>query len=257
MVESPVLSLRNKRYESSSLANAAFSCRNRQEKWDGMPIPLLIIAILAVVGFTGSGVGYAQTLPPFSTVAQLPPETGLTALPGLNEAQQSMAQSINNVCQTINAIAVNPNQRDLAAVCTAMLGSALDVQGVQRPNGVTSFGIDAGALAGALESLNGGAELVVPTSQSSTLQMQQTQLLGDVVEARLSMLRNPTGSIATANAARFGQLAQAPAPWMSDAAPSYPSRPVVLNYQTGRLGVYANGIGQFGAHDLTSRQNGY
>ena len=78
-----------------------------------------------------------------------------------------MAQSINNVCPTINNIAVTPNQADLARLCSAMVGNSLQVQGQPNPLGLPSLGLNASGLQGALQQLNGGAELVVPTSQTS------------------------------------------------------------------------------------------
>src|SRR4051794_14959659 len=144
-----------------------------------------VFVCLALIGWSASG--HAQALPPFSVVAQqngAPGPTGLTTLPGLNDAQQMMAQSINNVCPTINSIALTPDQRQLATVCAAMTGTAVQLQGQPNPLGVPSLGISAGALAGALESLNGGAEIVVPTSQSSSLQIQQSNMMEGVVEAR-------------------------------------------------------------------------
>ena len=212
-----------------------------------------------LVGWSGSGQG--QALPPFSVVAQqngAPGPTGLTTLPGLNEAQQMMAQSINNVCPTINSIALTPDQRQLATVCAAMTGTAVQLQGQPNPLGVPSLGISAGALAGALESLNGGAELVVPTSQSSSLQIQQSNMLGGVVEARLSALHNPLAGTEFAAASGPRQLAAATPSSVSDASPSlYQGGPVVATYQAGRLGVYANGVGQFGDRDASSRENGF
>ncbi len=213
--------------------------------------------VLAIIVLTGAKDGLAQTLPPFSPSG--PNATGLIALPGLNEAQQMMAQSINNVCPTINSIATPTiAQRDLGNVCSAMLGSALQVQG-QPTQGLPSFGIGSDTLAGALENLNGGTQIVAPTSQSSSLQIQQSGLVGEVVEGRLSRLRKPLSDLQMAAVPQLRPLlAQAPSPYASDAAPNLGrSQPVTLNYQSNRLGVYLNGIGQFGDHDLTSRQNGY
>src|SRR5213082_1468545 len=166
--------------------------------------------IVAIAGWPA--VGHSQALPPFSTVAQqngASGPTGLTTLPGLNDAQQMMAQSINNVCPTINSIALTPDQRQLATVCGSMLGTAVQLQGQPNPLGVPSLGISAGALAGALESLNGGAEIVIPTSQSSSLQIQQSNMLGGVVEARLSALRNPLAGTEFAAVPGWRQVAAA------------------------------------------------
>jgi outer membrane autotransporter protein len=220
----------------------------------------VVFLMFGLLGWTTSG--WSQALPPFSVVAQqngAPGPTGLTTLPGLNDAQQAMAQSINNVCPTINSIALTPDQRQLATVCSAMLGTAVQLQGQPNPLGAPSLGISAGALAGALESLNGAAEIVIPTSQSSSLQIQESNMLGGVVEARLSALRNPLAGSEFAGLPWTGQLAQATPAWTSDAAaPGYRSSgPVTGAYQSGRLGLYVNGIGQFGDRDASSRQNGF
>src|SRR5690242_8838942 len=86
--------------------------------------------VLGVAWLASSGIVHGQAI-------------GLTTLPGLNDAQQMMAQSINNVCPTISTIAITPSQKDLAAVCSAMIGTALQVQN-QRTNGLPSYGIGAG-----------------------------------------------------------------------------------------------------------------
>src|SRR6516165_4198609 len=103
----------------------------------------------------------APALPPYSTVAQVAGAsgpTGLITLPGLNDAQQTMAQSINNVCPTINTIALTADQKQLAQVCAAMTGTAVQLQGQANPLALPSYGISAGQLNSALQSLNGGAE---------------------------------------------------------------------------------------------------
>src|SRR5258707_14323875 len=112
--------------------------------------------------------GHAQSPVSFFAVTGQP---NLTGLPGLNGAQQMMAQSINNVCPTINTIAVTPNQRDLATLCSAMIGNALVVQGVPNPSATPdlprNLGLNTSGLQGALQQLNGGSGLVGPTSQTS------------------------------------------------------------------------------------------
>lgn len=222
---------------------------------------LASIFLFAVLFCWSSEEGRSQALPPYSVIAQQSGAggpTGLTTLPGLNDAQQMMAQSINNVCPTISTIALTADQRQLAQVCGAMIGTAVQVQGQANPLGLPSYGISAGQLASALESLNGGAEVVVPTSQSSSLQIQQSNMLGGVVEARLSALRNPLTGSDVAGLPLTGQLAQATPAWTSDAAAAgYRSGPVTGTYQSGRLGLYVNGIGQFGDRGASGRQNGF
>jgi hypothetical protein len=171
---------------------------------------ICLVGLGLTVSATVIQVGHAQTLPPFSVVTGQP---NLTALPGLNGAQQMMAQSINNVCPTINNIAATPGQTDLARLCSAMIGNALVVQGQpnppQTPDLPRNLGLDASGLQGALQQLNGGAELVVPTSQTSVTQTTQTTRQTGAIEARLSQLRNLTTgtALAGAEAPRAGQVA--------------------------------------------------
>jgi len=127
----------------------------------------------AALGFAISAIiihlAHAQTLQPFSVITGQP---NLTALPGQNVAQQAMAQSVNNVCPTISTIAATPGQINLATICKAMTLNALAVQG-QTPGidiGHTTFGLNASGLNSALQQLNGGAELLVPTTQASVVQ---------------------------------------------------------------------------------------
>ena len=223
---------------------------------------LLVFVFLTPVLFAWPGeTAHAQGLPPYSTVAQqmgAPGPTGLITLPGLNDAQQTMAQSINNVCPTINTIALTADQKQLAQVCAAMTGTAVQLQGQANPLALPSYGISTDQLNSALYSLNGGAEVVVPTSQSSSLQTQQSNMLGGVVEARLSALRNPAIATDWAALQQKSQFAQATTPWASDAtAPSYHPAPVTGTYQSGRFGMYVNGLGQFGDRSASSRQNGF
>src|ERR1700747_2753885 len=96
----------------------------------------------------------------------------ITVAAGQNLAQQSMGQSITRFCPTISMIAATPGQMDLAQLCTAMVTNA--------------FGLDQGGLNAGLQSLNGGAELLVPVNQASVLQATQTSRQTGVVEARLS-----------------------------------------------------------------------
>jgi outer membrane autotransporter protein len=204
--------------------------------------------------------GHAQSPMSFSAMFGQP---NLTALPGLNGAQQMMAQSINNVCPTINTIAVTPNQKDLALLCSAMIGNTLAVQGQPNPSAVSNLprnlGLDASGLQGALQQLNGGAELVVPASQTSVTQTTQTSRQTGAIEARLSQLRNLTTGTALAGAEspRAGQVAA-----LSTLEPDgrilvEPGAPLQFASSAGPLGVYANGLGQFGSRDMTSTVNAY
>src|ERR1700719_4135794 len=198
--------------------------------------------------------GHAQSPVSFSALTGQP---NLTGLPGLNGAQQIMAQSINNVCPTINTIAVTPNQRDLATLCSAMIGNSLQMQG-QNTMGLPSLGLNTSGLQGALQQLNGGAELVVPTSQTSVTQTTQTTRQTGAIEERLSQLRNlTTGTVLAGASPRGGQGAA-----LSTLEPDgriivEPGAPLQFAYSTGPLGVFVNGLGQFGSRDITSTVNAF
>ena len=185
--------------------------------------------------------GRAQTLqPPFSVVTSQP--NPLTGLPGQNVAQQMMGQSINNFCPTANSIAMpTAGQIDLKNLCSAMLGNGLQVQG-KSFGMLGSFGLDASGLNGALQQLNGGAELVVPTSQTSVTQTTQTTRQTSAIEERLSQLRNLTTGTALAGASpRAGQVAA-----LSTLEPDgriivEPGAPLQFASSTGPLRVFVNG----------------
>ena len=232
---------------------------------------LCAIALGLAVSAIVIQLGHAQTLPPYSVAASqvaasqgmpgLGP-TGLTTLPGQNGAQQAMSGSINNVCPTISqsTIFVTPNQKDLATICQAMTFNALQVQNQSNPlNFSNSFGLNASQLNGALQQLNGGAELLVPTSQASVVQTTQTSRQSGAIEKRLNELRNwTTGTVvAGTEPPRAGQVAalstQEPGAQVLIAQNQAPP----LAYSIGPFGVFVNGFGQFGSRDLTTSENGY
>ena len=203
--------------------------------------------------------------PPYSSL--FPGSSNLTGLPGQNITQMMMAQSINNVCPTINSIANTPTgtpgQADLAHLCNAMVGNALNVlrQPNPSPDGPTlpSFGLDASQLNSALSQLNGGAELVVPTSQTSVTQTTQTTRQTVAIEERLSQLRNlTTGTVlAGARSPQAGQIAALSALEPDGRIIVEPGAPLQFAYSTGPLGVFVNGLGQFGSRDMTSTVNAF
>jgi outer membrane autotransporter protein len=202
--------------------------------------------------------GHAQTLPPFSVITGQP---NLTALPGQNVAQQTMAQSVNNVCPTISTIAATPGQINLATICKAMTLNALAVQG-QTPGidiGNTTFGLNASGLNSALQQLNGGAELLVPTSQASVVQTTQTSRQTGAIEKRLNELRNwTTGTVvAGTDPPRAGQVAALNPLEPGGQGLIAQNQAPTLVYSIGPFGVFANGFGQFGSRDLTTTENGY
>ena len=131
--------------------------------------------------------------------------------------------------------------------------------GPTKPICLPSFGLNASGLNGALEQLNGGAELVVPTSQASVLQTAQTSRQTGVIEARLNELRNWTTGTAVASTQPLGAVQVAA---LSPLEPGGAIRlaqnePPPFAYSTGPFGVFADGLGQFGSRDTTTSENGY
>jgi outer membrane autotransporter protein len=192
--------------------------------------------------------------------------TGLITLPGQNGAQQAMAGSINNVCPTITNVAkgIDPptqGQIDLATICQVMTFNALQVQ--NQPNVLplpkTSFGLDASELNGALQQLNGGAELLVPTSQASVVQTTQTSRQTGAIEKRLNELRNWTNGTVVAGTATpwAGQVAALNTLDPSSQGLFAQNEVPPFAYSIGPFGVFLNGFGQFGSRDLTTTENGY
>jgi outer membrane autotransporter protein len=185
----------------------------------------------------------------------------LTQLPGQNLAQQKMAISITNFCtplNNLNSMIVHsggtppPGQVDLANICMALINNAATVN-----DPPPTFGLPTRATVNAaLQQLNGGAELLVPTSQASVLQTTQTSRQTGVVEARLSRQRDGT-VLASGEFPPTGQLAAL--------SPLEPGGQILLAqnqapdfaYAIGPLGVFATGLGQFGSRDLATSENGY
>ena len=180
----------------------------------------------------------------------------LTTLPGTNAAQQTMAGSIAAVCPPLTP--VTPNQQDLKTICSAMIGNALQLQG-QSFQGFGTYGLDTDGLKSALQSLNGGAELLVPTNQASVSQTTQTSRQNGAIEQRLKELRDWTTGTVVAG----GE--PPPAPQIAALGTLEPGGQVLIAqnqappfaYSIGALGVFASGLGQFGSRDMTTSENGY
>lgn len=199
---------------------------------------------------------HAQSSASFSALTGQP---NLTALPGQNVAQQTMSGSINNFCPTVAMTAVTPTQIDLKTICSAMIGNALQLQGQSVTTAGYSYGLNSSGLQGALQSLNGGAEVLVPTTQASIVQTTQTNRQTGAIEQRLNELRNWTTGTAVAGTElpRAGQVAALGTPEPGDQTLIAQSQAPLFAYSSGPLGVFVNGLGQFGSRDLTSSENGY
>ena len=211
--------------------------------WLGLTISVIVAVQLA----------HAQSSASFSAQTGQP---NLTALPGQNLAQQTMSGSINNFCPTVVGTAVTPNQIDLKTICSAMIGNALQLQG-QSFEGLGSYGLNANGLKGALQSLNGGAELLIPTSQASVAQTTQTSRQTGAIEARLKEMRATGTVVAGAQPPRAGQVATLGTLEPSGQALIAQNQAPPFAYSIGALGVFAIGLGQFGSRDMTTSENGY
>jgi len=230
------------------------SCVQRQAFSVALGLSVLAIAIQ---------LGHAGTLPSYSALTN---QAALTGLPGQNGAQQAMAQSVNNVCPTISAIASQKDpptqgQIDLATICSAMTLNALVVQG-QTPAidiGHTTFGLNGSELNGALQQLNGGAELLVPTSQASVVQTTQTSRQTGAIEKRLNELRNWTNGTVVAGIGSpwVGQVAALNTLGLGGQGLFAQNEVPPLAYSIGPFGVFLNDFGQFGSRELTTTENGY
>ena len=205
------------------------------------------------VGLTVSVLGMhfadAQSPSSFSAITGQP---NLTAIPGQNTAQTAMSGSINNFCPSV------PSATDLKTICSAMIGNALQVQNQDASTAGFSYGLSTSGLQSALQSLNGGSELLVPTSQASVSQTTQTSRQTDTIERRLKELRDGTSPTMMASTEAWDEQFAALGPVESggqiliaqNQAPPF-------GYSLGPLGVFANGLGQFGSRDITTSENGY
>ena len=185
-------------------------------------------------------------------------------LSGGNEAQQSMGQSINAFCPPLHQNAITPgntlnsNQNDLSQICSAMIGNALQLQG-RSSNGLGSYGLSESGLNGALQNLNGGAELLIPTSQASVAQTTQTSRQTGTIEERLKELRelNTGVMVAGSGPPQARQIASLNGLEPGGQVLLAQNQAPALAYSIGRLGLFATGLGQFGNRDLTTSENGY
>ena len=160
------------------------------------------------------------------------------ALPGQDVTQQTMGQSINNFCPTVNSIASpTPGQANLGNLCTSMLRN--------------SFGLDMSGLNGALSQLNGGAELSVPTGQASIVQTTQTSRQTSAIEARLSQLRDWPAGTAVAGA-RFPQTGQVAALNTQDPA----GQILLAQDSSSRIYLFERSVWRLGQWVWSIRQQG-
>jgi hypothetical protein len=141
-----------------------------------------------------------------------------------------------------------------------MIGNALHVLGQPSdPSLGTPFSLDANGLNGALSQLNGGAELLVPTSQASVVQTTQTSRQTAAIEERLKELRDWTTGTALAGTEppRLAQVASSNIREPDDGLRLAQNQPLEFAYSTGPFGVFVSGLGQFGSRDQTTTETGY
>jgi outer membrane autotransporter protein len=191
--------------------------------------------------------------PPYSGIF---PGTGLTTLPGMNGAQSQMASSIDDVCPTINNIAATSDQHDLANVCSVMTGTALTALGQANPLGLQSLNLTTDQLKTALQSIDGGASIITPTSQTGRLRNGQIGMVGQ----RLDVLRMRMMSGIDPDSQQARQFAMNTGPSVTDASGAIQiaqTAPTTTSMWSGKLGAFVNLLGQFGTADQTGTQNGY
>jgi outer membrane autotransporter protein len=174
-----------------------------------------------------------------------------------NAAQQTMLNAIVHVCPSLKPfLPQDPTpQGDLATICTGIVQNFNSLQ-TQSPSG---YGLNAAEFNSALQSLNGGAELLVPTSQASIVQTTQTSRQTGAIEKRLNELRNWTNGtvVAGTEPPQTGQVAALSPLEPGGAGLVAQNQPAPLAYSIGPLGIFANGLGQFGSRDPTTAENGY
>jgi outer membrane lipase/esterase len=200
------------------------------------------------------GTGHAGDLPPYVVVAG---GGGLTTLPGMNSVQSQMATSIDNVCPTIVTNAVTPDQKDLGNICSVMTGSAVVALGQANPLSLPSLPLSVDGIKNALQQINGGGSLITPTSQVGALRNTQTQGVG----ARLSVLRmRMMGDAAPPDPSQSLQYAMNDGATLRDGGSGLQvaqGAPTETSMWAGKLGLFANLLGQFGDSDPTTHQDGY
>jgi len=224
----------------------------------GWQLRVLGMASIAAAALLAAGETRAQSsspfAPPFSTLA---PGTGLTTLPGMNNAQSQMASAIDDVCPTINAIAVTADQKDLANICTVMTASAVTALHQANPLGLPAgLGLSVDQLKTALQSIDGGASIITPTSQTGRLRNGQIGMVGQ----RLDVLRMRMLSGIDPDSQQARQYAMNSGPALTDASGDIQiaqSGPTSTSIWSGKLGAFVNLLGQFGTSDATSTQNAY
>lgn len=111
----------------------------------------------------------------------------LQQLPGQNDAQKDMANSIDAVCPSLVDMQdeLQGDEKDLQEVCTAMVQTANDIRG-QGPT-AESLGLDTAETNNALQSIN-GEELQTPDQQ--IVEVRDTQLAS--LQTRLDAIRTGT-----------------------------------------------------------------
>ena len=211
---------------------------------DFLPCGVLALAVLIAPGPAARAQSFGSLFP----------GTGLTTLPGMNTAQAAMAGSIDKVCPTINTL--RPGS-DLANVCNAMIGTALAALGQANPSPGTlpSLGLTVAQTEAALQQINGGAVTLVPTNQVSQLRTVQAQVLGARFTAlRLHMLASDGGGDSVVRVAANDGGTASDAPSLLQLAQASPTD---VSIWSGKLGLFANILGQFGSRDPTNTQNGF
>jgi outer membrane autotransporter protein len=141
-----------------------------------------------------------------------------------------------------------------------MIGTSIAILGGPNPLGLPSISsiTTVNGLKDALTQLNGGAELLVPTNQAALLNRIQSSAIG----SRLSVLRTHMigGGALSQDGSGGPVLALGDGTTATDAPSDIlvaQTGPTDMSMWKGRLGVFVNGLGQFGNTDSTGNQNGF
>jgi outer membrane lipase/esterase len=186
--------------------------------------------------------------------------TGLVGLPGQNDLQSTNAAAIERTCNQIATAGTTPGTPtdDLLGRCTDMINNGFDLlQGT--PASSATLGMTAAETNEAITQLN-----TTQTSSQGIQSLEGAQQRFDVFTARLLELRGGAtgismkglgdgGIYAFRNAFGGAEDRWESSLWENSAAGSDGDGAA----QMGRLGVFLNGVVQFGQNDPTDFQAGY
>ena len=154
----------------------------------------------------------------------------------------------------MSTFAVTPAPKDLGTICSAMIGNSLEVQGYQSGS-LGSYGLNGSGLNNALQRLNGGAELLVPSVSDADDPNQQANRRNG--KRRLKELRNGTAGTMLASASSSGEQFAALSIPETGTKNSYCAKPSLAFFifarALRRVCKRARSVRQSGPHDKRKR----